>query len=173
MRTDAFALCLLLALLLVSCRPSSTTDSITGGTTAPVTVSAAPAVTAPVVVLPDGFRVEIEVAADDDSRARGLMFRTQLPSGRGMLFMFAGAHAYSFWMKNTLIPLDMIWIDKQKVIVDVKASVPPCPGDPCPSFGPKAAASYVLELGAGEAAKHGVVAGAKVTLENIDSYQVR
>lgn len=173
MRTDAFGLCLLLAVLPVSCGPRSTADSITGSTTAPVTVSAAPVVSAPAVVLPDGFRVELEVAADDESRARGLMFRNQLPAGRGMLFMFAGAHAYSFWMKNTLIPLDMIWIDRQQVIVDVRASVPPCPGDPCPSFGPKAAASYVLELAAGEAAKHGVVAGSKVTLENIDSYQVR
>ncbi|HSP34095.1 MAG TPA: DUF192 domain-containing protein, partial [Thermoanaerobaculia bacterium] len=127
----------------------------------------------PVVVLPDGYPVKIELATDDETRAQGLMYRERVPAGTGMLFMFAQAGDYPFWMKNTLVPLDMIWIDAAKKVVHVAANVPPCKADPCPSYPPNAEASYVLELGGGEAAKHGVVNGATLTFERLGNVVLR
>ncbi|MGH9456710.1 MAG: DUF192 domain-containing protein [Thermoanaerobaculia bacterium] len=133
----------------------------------------APAATSPHVVLPDGFRVEVEVASDPDTRATGLMYRPSLNAGKGMLFLFPEPAAHGFWMKNTLIPLDMIWIDATGRVVDVEADVPPCKADPCPTYGPEGKASYVLELAGGEAARHGVVPGASVAIRNVEQYIVR
>jgi uncharacterized membrane protein (UPF0127 family) len=86
------------------------------------------------------------------------------------MFLFPKSGDYPFWMKNTLIPLDMIWIDEGKKIVHVAANVPPCKADPCPSYPPNANAKYVLELAAGVAAKHGLKNGDVlrfVGLENV------
>ena len=127
----------------------------------------------PIAVLPDGSVVRIEVANDDDTRAQGLMFRDRVPEGTGMLFMFAQSGDFPFWMKNTLVPLDMIWIDDQKRVVHVEHDVPPCKADPCPSYPPHAVAKYVLELGAGQAAKHRVVNGSTLTFQRIDDVVVR
>ncbi|MGA7617584.1 MAG: DUF192 domain-containing protein [Thermoanaerobaculia bacterium] len=148
----------------------------------PATDAAAPAATTaagsgggistrPAAILPDGFRVWMEIAADDQSRAEGLMYRESVPAGSGMLFMFPQEGLYPFWMKNTYVPLDMIWMDSSGRVVDVKSNVPPCPGDPCPSFTPAGTASYVLELGAGEASKHGVKKGSAIRLENVEQYR--
>jgi len=143
----------------------------------PVTTSTinAPAetYTGPVAVLPDGYQVRIELAADDDTRARGLMYRDRVPAGTGMLFLFAQSGEYPFWMKNTLVPLDMIWLDEARRVVHVASSVPPCKADPCPSYPPNAQAKYVLELGAGEAAKHRVANGATLTFERLGNVVVR
>src|SRR5688500_8545456 len=70
----------------------------------------------PRVVFPDGFVVRTEVAADDELRAQRLMFRDHLRPGTGMLFFFRTDDDYPFWMKNTLIPLDIIWIDASRKI---------------------------------------------------------
>lgn len=127
----------------------------------------------PIAVLPDGYQVKIELAADDDARAQGLMFRDRVPQGTGMLFLFPQPGDYPFWMKNTLVPLDMIWLDGQKRVVHVAANVPPCKADPCPSYPPNATAGYVLELGAGEAAKHRVVVGSTLAFERLGNVVVR
>ena len=140
--------------------------------TAPPNAPAQPS-DGPIAVLPDGSAVHIEVATDDDTRAQGLMFRDRIPEGTGMLFVFAQSGDYPFWMKNTLVPLDMIWIDDQKRVVHVEASVPPCKADPCPSYPPHAVAKYVLELGRGQAAKHRVVNGSTLTFHHIDNIIVR
>ncbi len=126
----------------------------------------------PVVVLPDGYQVKVEIAADDGTRVQGLMFRDRVPPGTGMLFLFPQTGDYPFWMKNTLVPLDMVWIDEGRGIVHVKADVPPCKADPCPSYPPNAQARYVLELGAGEAAKHRVTTGTTLKFERIDNIAV-
>jgi len=143
----------------------------------PVTTSTinAPAetYTGPVAVLPDGYQVRIELVADDDTRAQGLMYRDRVPAGTGMLFLFAQSGEYPFWMKNTLVPLDMIWLDEARRVVHVASSVPPCKADPCPSYPPNAQAKYVLELGAGEAAKHRVANGATLTFERLGNVVVR
>jgi len=113
----------------------------------------------PRVIFPDGFVVSVEVVADDELRAQGLMFRDQLRPARGMLFMFARDGDYPFWMKNTRIPLDMIWIDANRRVVGILENVPPCKVDDCPTYGPGVVARYVLEVGGGEAAKHKLKVG--------------
>jgi len=127
----------------------------------------------PIAVLPDGFGVRIEIAADDETRTQGLMFRDRVPEGTGMLFIFPKPDEFGFWMKNTLVPLDMIWIDEQLRVVHVEANVPPCKADPCPSYPPHAIAKYVLELGTGQASKHRVVNGSTLRLERLDNVVVR
>jgi len=120
------------------------------------------------VIVPGGRAIEVEIAANDETREQGLMYRDRLPPGHGMLFLFARAGTYPFWMKNTIIPLDMIWIDESLRVVHVERSVPPCKADPCPSYDPKAEARYVLELAGGEAARQGIGAGPQLRFENVD-----
>ena len=66
-----------------------------------------------------------------------------------MLFVFERPDKYSFWMKNTLIPLDIIWMDSRKRIIHIQPRVPPCKQDPCPQYGPPGESLYVLEVNAG------------------------
>lgn len=66
-----------------------------------------------------------------------------------MLFVFSSATKHSFWMKDTLIPLDMIWMDYAHRVVDMRTQVPPCTSDPCPVYTPSANALYVLEINSG------------------------
>jgi uncharacterized membrane protein (UPF0127 family) len=101
------------------------------------------------------------------------MFRDNLPADRGMIFLFRSAAEYPFWMKNTLIPLDMIWLDDQKRIVHVAHDVPPCKADPCPNVPPNAVASYVLEVAGGVAARHGLANGQTLRFEGLDNVVVR
>jgi len=127
----------------------------------------------PRIVFPDGSSAHVEVAADDETRAQGLMYRDRLPDGVGMIFLFPESGEYPFWMKNTLIPLDMIWIDDGKNVVAIHHDVPPCKADPCPSYPPHALAKYVLELAAGGAKQHNLVVGAKLRFEGLDQVVVR
>ena len=129
--------------------------------------------TGPRATLPDGFQVRIEIAADEDTRAQGLMFRDRVPEGTGMLFVFAQPGDFPFWMKNTLIPLDMIWIDGENRVVHVEANVPPCKADPCPNYPPHALAKYVLELAGGQAARHRVSNGSTLKFERLENVVVR
>ena len=127
----------------------------------------------PRIVLPDGFVVNVEVANTDELRAQGLMFRDHLNPGAGMIFFFESDGVYPFWMKNTLIPLDMIWIDDQKKIVHIAPNVPPCKADPCPSVPAGANAKYVLEVAAGVAARHNLANGQTLRFEGLDNVVVR
>jgi uncharacterized membrane protein (UPF0127 family) len=90
-----------------------------------------------------------------------------------MIFLFPESGDYPFWMKNTLIPLDMIWIDDQKKIVHVAHDVPPCKADPCPSVPPGANAKYVVEVAAGVAARHNLANGQTLRFEGLDNVVVR
>ena len=108
------------------------------------------------IYLPDGKSVTAELAVSDEERQRGLMFREQLRVDQGMLFVFEEESKYAFWMKNTLIPLDMIWIDKDRRIVHIRRNVPPCKDDPCPSYGPDRPGLFVLELVAGASDRFGL-----------------
>jgi hypothetical protein len=78
----------------------------------------------------------IEIADTPASRQQGLMFRENLPQDQGMLFVFDTPSDYRFWMKNTKLTLDMIWINQNYQIVHIESNVPPCTADPCPSYGP-------------------------------------
>ena len=91
----------------------------------------------------------VEIAKTFLEKANGLMNRTHLDKKAGMLFIFSSEGFHSFWMKNTLIPLDIIWISKDKKIVYIEHNVQPCKSFFCPSYAPKEKALYVLEINAG------------------------
>jgi len=111
-----------------------------------------------------GQRYTVEVADDDDERAQGLMFRDALPAGHGMLFIHEQEGPQSYWMKNTRIPLDILYFDNARRLVSQQRGVPPCTlGDACPTYPSGAPARYVLELNAGEAARLGLADGAVIT----------
>jgi uncharacterized membrane protein (UPF0127 family) len=105
---------------------------------------------------------QAEIADTPEKHARGLMFRRCLKDGYGMLFVFPDEEVRSFWMKNTLIPLDMIFLNGDKQVVDLFASVPPCRRDPCPSYTSALPARYVLEIAGGLAAKLKLRVGDKI-----------
>ena len=111
-----------------------------------------------------GKRFDIEVVADDESRARGLMFRDSMPADHGMLFLFDDMQPRVFWMKNTHIPLDILYYDQEYKLVSVQERVPPCRSDPCAQYPSAGPARYVLELNAGTAEKLGVKPGDKLTV---------
>jgi uncharacterized membrane protein (UPF0127 family) len=99
-------------------------------------------------------RYMIEIADDDAERARGLMFRDTLPADHGMLFIHDTEEPQAYWMKNTRIPLDILYFDDDRKLVAQQRDVPPCSlGDGCPSYPSDAPARYVLELNAGEATR--------------------
>ena len=139
------------------------------------TAPASPPATAsgPRVILPDGAAIQVELATDEATRSQGLMYRDHLAEDRGMLFFFPESGEYPFWMKNTLIPLDMVWIDDQRRIAHVASNVPPCKADPCPNYPPNATAKYVLELAAGVAAKHHLANAQTLRFEGMDNAIVR
>jgi uncharacterized membrane protein (UPF0127 family) len=106
-----------------------------------------------VITTPQGVTVQAELADTTQKRATGLMFRESLPVNHGMFFTFFEEQEWSFWMKNTRIPLDIIWINKGKRIVHIERNVPICnrTDDGCPNYQPNQPAMYVLELAAGSA----------------------
>ena len=108
-----------------------------------------------------GERYIVEIADDNMERARGLMFRDELPDGHGMLFIHDREEPQAYWMKNTRIPLDILYFDNNRLLVSQQRDIPPCSaGNACPSYPSSAPARYVLELNAGEAARLGLEDGA-------------
>lgn len=111
-----------------------------------------------------GQHIAVELAEDDATRMRGLMFREHMDPNHGMLFVFEHETPQAFWMKNTKIPLDMLFFDHAGKLVALHERVPPCTADPCPAYPSNAPALYVLELNGGEAAKLGVKPGEKLEI---------
>jgi uncharacterized protein len=105
------------------------------------------------ITLPGGTLIHAEIADTARKRAEGLMYREHLDKNRGMLFTFDEVQPWTFWMKNTKIPLDIIWMNEKKQIVHIEANVPICTrtDDGCRQYQPNEPALYVLELGAGMA----------------------
>lgn len=92
---------------------------------------------------------DIEIADTMQKQEIGLMNREYLAPDVGMLFIFAKEEIHNFWMKNTLIPLDIIWINKNKKIIFIKENVQPCKIEQCELFTPNEKAKYVLEINGG------------------------
>jgi len=128
--------------------------------------------TPPRAVLPDGFTIDLELALTPEEVANGLMFRPSLPEHRGMLFVFGQSRKPAFWMKNMLIPLDLVFLNSAGVVVDVIVDVPPCAADPCPNYPPSNPALAVLEINAGSAAAHGIEVGTKLHFERVPGYPI-
>lgn len=107
--------------------------------------------------------VDAELATTIETRRRGLMGRALVPADQGMLFIFEEAQPLSFWMFNTLIPLDILFIDEQRRIAAIHAAVPPCqPPRRCPTYASEGPAQFVLEVNAGVSAKAGIRRGDEV-----------
>ncbi|MAH08007.1 hypothetical protein CMI38_07205 [Candidatus Pacearchaeota archaeon] len=103
--------------------------------------------------------IHLTPAITNEQKSKGLMNITNLPSNQGMIFIYNQEQTLSFWMKNTLIPLDIIFLNQNYKVVDIKHNFQPCPNDnptyhsdyPCPSYQSKQPAKYAIELNAGQA----------------------
>ncbi|MEP0787746.1 MULTISPECIES: DUF192 domain-containing protein [Cyanophyceae] len=115
-----------------------------------------------------GEAIALEVARTPEQQAMGLMYRTSLADDRGMLFEFGTPRPIGFWMKNTLIPLDMIFM-RDGVVKFIAANVPPCTTSICPTYGPDTPTDRVIELRGGRAAELGLKVGDRVTIEQLDT----
>ena len=118
----------------------------------------------PSVVL-GGKTFSVEIADSSEEHQLGLMFRDSMPADHGMIFIFPDEAPRSFWMKNTRIPLDIMYFDRDLRMVSISADTPPCRVARCPSYPSVAPAKYVLELNGGSAAALGVGVGDKLTLD--------
>lgn len=107
----------------------------------------------------------VELALSDEEKLKGLQHRDQLDKDRGMLFVLDGRTPQNFWMKETLISLDMLWLDYDGKVLYIEHAAVPCEQDPCPVYGPGVAASYVLEINAGQAAQLDIRVGDRTTLD--------
>jgi len=116
------------------------------------------------LTLPGGQTIQVERMTSTADRMRGMMFRTSLAPDRGMLYVHKDPGLYSYWTYQYEIPLDMIWIDTVRQIVEIVENVPPCKtqASQCPHYGGTKVARYHLELGGGMAAKYGLKAGQKL-----------
>ena len=108
--------------------------------------------------------VAVELALTREQQARGLMYRTELAEGAGMLFVFEDEAEHSFWMSNTPVALDILYIRNDATIVSIAANTTPYSEKKIPSRGP---ARYVLEVPAGWAERHGVKPGDRLTLPDV------
>ena len=103
-----------------------------------------------------------EITASESDRARGLMGRKNLPKNHGMLFIFETERVLSFWMKNTLIPLDIAFIDQSGKILQVETMTVVNKGESPPQYRSRAAVRYALEVNAGWFEKHGILPGVRI-----------
>lgn len=109
--------------------------------------------------------IQLEVAKTPQEQEVGLMGRTSLGDDRGMLFVFSPARPTQFWMKNTLINLDMVFLNKG-VVKSIAVNVPPCTSDPCPTYGStRDVIDQVIELRGGRSADLGLKAGDRVSVQ--------
>ncbi|MBD1847560.1 DUF192 domain-containing protein [Cyanobacteria bacterium FACHB-63] len=110
--------------------------------------------------------ISLEVAKTPEQRSRGLMYRTELASDRGMLFLFETTERLSFWMKNTLIPLDIVFLKDGEV--RQTATAVPCPTEPCPVYSSQTPVNQVLELPAGRIRALGIKVGDRLIFQDVN-----
>ena len=117
------------------------------------------------------IEIKVEIADDSNERENGLMFREKLNENAGMLFVFGEDALQTFWMKNTLIPLDMVFIDGNFEIVDIKHAVP-CRAEPCALYRSAKPAKYVLEVNGNFTIKNNINIGDKIILNQRKSKDI-
>lgn len=161
---------LIAGVLMLGCQPLNQATEATAPQPNPsVAVAATPGQRLPITAqaLIKDYVVELEVAQTRQQQATGLMSRDSLADNRGMLFPFSPPQSVSFWMKNVLIDLDMIFLRQGKVIA-VQHSAPPCQSFPCPTYGPKGEIiDQVIELRGGRAAELRIQAGDLITIQPV------
>lgn len=113
-------------------------------------------------------KIELEVTKTPEQQQLGLMYRESLEANRGMLFTFSPPREVGFWMKNVVIPLDMVFIFDGK-IKTIKTNVPPCKVDPCPVYHSNALIDNVIELKGGKANELNLKVGDPVNIEFLDN----
>lgn len=107
----------------------------------------------------------VGVAKTENERELGLMYKEELPQEKGLLLVFEDEGVQSIWMKNVLIPLDIIWINSDLEIVSIKENVSPCKKEPCLIYKNSTSALYVLELNAGKVKEIGTREGDRVSIQ--------
>ncbi len=113
---------------------------------------------------PQSTTITVEIARKDHDRQRGLMYRQSMPQDQGMIFAFEEKSNHSFWMHNTCIPLDMLYLDDDGLIVGIEENTPTMSDD---TFEVGCDSKYVLEVNAGWTRAHGVMAGQRAKIEGI------
>jgi hypothetical protein len=104
-------------------------------------------------------KIDIEIADNEDKRMTGLMFRERMEENQGMLFLFSVEEKQAFWMKNTILPLDIIFINSKSEVVSIQKNAEPYSEKSLPSFKP---AQYVVEVNAGYTDKYGIKEGTRI-----------
>ena len=120
-----------------------------------------------------GQRIVVELAVTPQQRALGLMYRRHLDPDAGMLFDMGRPGRHGIWMKNTLIPLDILWLEGDGRVVDLVSDAPPCRADPCPIYSPRHGSRWILEINGGRAAELGVSRGDRVRLLGAEGESAR
>ncbi|WP_330202816.1 DUF192 domain-containing protein [Cyanobacterium sp. Dongsha4] len=113
-------------------------------------------------------QIELEVAQTPEQQQLGLMFRTDLPADRGMLFPFEPPMIVNFWMKNVFISLDMLFI-RDGVVQNIAHNVPPCTKEPCPLYNSEVEIDQVIELAGGRAKELNIQKGDRISVEFLSS----
>ena len=102
------------------------------------------------------LKIDVEIAENENERAKGLMYRSSIPDSVGMLFIFDRPEPQSFWMHNTSIPLDIMYVDANKKIISIAANTEPYSDEAVPSLGD---AQYVVEVNAGFSERNNIKTG--------------
>lgn len=151
-----------------SCSPKAPKDGSAPAANDGATGASAPAeLTASVELFPPGrapVLVKVELARTASERARGLMHRKQLDADSGMLFLFEGPQQLSFWMRNTYVPLDMVFIESSMRVLGVVENAEPLTETPRSVPG---LSQYVLEVNAGYTREHGIGPGTMVRFQGV------
>ncbi len=141
-------------------------EPVTPSEPAPVAKSIA----MPQASFPDGTIITLELASTPEERRQGLMFRPSMAADHGMLFVFDHEGLPGIWMKNTLIPLDLLYLNSRGEIVDIIENAEPCKVEDCPTYQPTKPSVAVLELAAGVVEAHGLKAGDPLIFVRVPDY---
>jgi uncharacterized protein len=114
------------------------------------------------ITFPNGGKVTAEMMTRELDLARGMMFRDSLADDRGVLLIHAKVQPWQMWMRNVRIALDVVWMDRDRRVVEIVRNTAPCPAtkaNECPRYGGTTDSMYILELNAGRVAKEGLKLG--------------